>query len=146
MTQLESALVIEGQSCPNCLRDVPPLADRCPYCQADFTGLGGWKPVPRAAAAAAPADGAPLEDASFFRTARGLVGLILGLAFLGFIWSGPRTGTDKQLALVIALVLGAVLVVVMRARYWWAWLLLFSPFAFVGGCTAMFAAHFQWGG
>ena len=132
--------------CPNCLREVALAAPRCDHCQADFSGPGGWKAVPRAAAPAAGAAAVPTADASAFRAVRAIIGLFLGLAFLGFIWSGPRGGSDKQIALVIALVLGAALVAILRLRYWWAWLLLFAPFAFVGGCTALFAAHFQWGG
>ena len=132
--------------CPNCLKDVAPPATRCEHCQADFSGPGGWKPVPRAATATAPVEPVPLADIAAFRAVRAIIGLVIGLAFLGFIWSGPRSGTDKQLAIAIALVLGAVLVALMRLRYWWAWLMLFAPFAFVGGCTALFAAHFQWGG
>jgi hypothetical protein len=116
-------------------------APHCERCQANFTTEGGWRPTPGAPTASEPV--VESADASIARDMRALVGTVLSLAFLAFLWTGQAQ--DKPGGMLIGAVLGAAFVALLRTRRWWLWLLLFSPFAFVGGCTALFAAHFKWG-
>jgi hypothetical protein len=36
-----------GGYCPNCSRALDAVAPQCPFCGADFTASGGWRPGPR---------------------------------------------------------------------------------------------------